>query len=114
MSVVEAFFRYYPCSRPIFSVTMDNLFYSEERTEMGNIGVTELLLILVIVFLVFGSKKLSTLGKDLGGAIRDFRKSMREEETAPPPPSTSSADAQTRPAPDTHAREAAPPDKAAG
>ena len=81
---------------------------------MGNIGVTELVLILVIVFLVFGSKKLSTLGKDLGGAIRDFRKSMKEEETAPPPGSASSAEAQAKPAPNTHARETAPPDKAAG
>jgi len=48
----------------------------------GGIGFPELLLILLIVFLLFGSKKLSSLGRDLGGAIKDFRKSMKEDESA--------------------------------
>jgi len=48
---------------------------------LSGIGFPELLLILLIVFLLFGSKKLSTLGKDLGGAIKDFRKSMKEDES---------------------------------
>ena len=45
-----------------------------------NIGITELLLILVIVLLLFGSKKLRNLGSDLGSAVRGFRKSMNEGE----------------------------------
>ena len=42
------------------------------------IGFRELLVILVIVLLVFGAKKLKNLGPDLGSAIRGFKKSMNE------------------------------------
>ena len=81
---------------------------------LGGIGVWELLLILVIVFLVFGSKKLSTLGKDLGGAIKDFRKSMKEDETATLPPA-SSAETPVNPNPAAPLRDAAEKtDKMAG
>lgn len=45
-------------------------------------GVTELLIILAIVALLFGTKKLRNIGGDLGGAIRSFRKSMSEGEEA--------------------------------
>jgi sec-independent protein translocase protein TatA len=40
-----------------------------------------LLLILFIVLLVFGGKRLRTLGSDLGAAIRDFRKVSRDDQT---------------------------------
>jgi sec-independent protein translocase protein TatA len=40
-----------------------------------------LLLILVIVLLVFGGKKLRTLGSDLGSAFRGFKKAMNDGET---------------------------------
>ena len=40
-----------------------------------------LLLILLIVLLVFGGKKLRTLGSDLGSAFRGFKKSMNDGET---------------------------------
>lgn len=39
-----------------------------------------LLVILVIVLLVFGTKKLKTIGSDLGAAVRGFKKSMSEGE----------------------------------
>jgi sec-independent protein translocase protein TatA len=42
------------------------------------IGFRELLVILAIVILVFGVKKLKQLGPDLGAAIRGFKKSMNE------------------------------------
>lgn len=42
------------------------------------IGFRELLVILVIVLLVFGAKKLKTIGSDLGAAVRGFKKSMNE------------------------------------
>ncbi len=45
---------------------------------MGGIGIPELLVILVIVVLLFGTKKLKGLGGDLGGAIKSFRSAMRE------------------------------------
>jgi len=44
------------------------------------IGVTELLIILAIVLLLFGTKKLRNIGGDLGGAIKNFRTSMKEGE----------------------------------
>ena len=45
---------------------------------MGPIGFKELLVILVVVLLVFGAKKLKTIGSDLGSAVRGFKKSMNE------------------------------------
>ena len=45
---------------------------------LGGISLWQLLIILVIVVLLFGTKKLSTLGSDLGGAVKGFRKAMKE------------------------------------
>ena len=49
---------------------------------IGGIGIWQLLIILVIVLLLFGTKKLRNLGGDLGGAIRGFKKAVSEEKTA--------------------------------
>ncbi len=46
---------------------------------IGNIGWFQILIVLLIVLLVFGTKKIRNLGGDLGGAIRDFRKSVNED-----------------------------------
>lgn len=43
-------------------------------------SVTQLLIILVIIALLFGTKKLRNIGSDLGGAIRGFRKAAKEGE----------------------------------
>ena len=43
---------------------------------MFGLGATELLLILVIVLVLFGTKKLSSLGSDLGSAIKGFRSAI--------------------------------------
>ena len=51
------------------------------------IGMRELLIILLVVLLVFGAKKLRTIGSDLGAAVKGFKKSMNEgesEEATPP------------------------------
>lgn len=45
------------------------------------ISIWQLLIILVIVIVLFGTKKLRNIGGDLGGAIKNFRSSMREGET---------------------------------
>lgn len=45
---------------------------------MGGISIWQLLIILVIVVLLFGTKKLRNIGTDLGGAIKSFKKSMNE------------------------------------
>ena len=41
-------------------------------------GIKELVVILIIVMLVFGTKKIKGVGSDVGGWIRDFRKAMKE------------------------------------
>ncbi|MBP6724705.1 MAG: twin-arginine translocase TatA/TatE family subunit [Halioglobus sp.] len=46
---------------------------------IGGISVWQLLIILAIVIMLFGTKRLSTLGSDLGSAIKGFRKSMQED-----------------------------------
>ncbi|MCZ6723072.1 MAG: Sec-independent protein translocase subunit TatA [Gammaproteobacteria bacterium] len=46
----------------------------------GGISIWSLLLVLVIVVLLFGTKKLRNVGGDLGGAIRSFKKSVKDEE----------------------------------
>ena len=46
------------------------------------ISVWQLLIILAIVLVIFGAKKLRNLGGDLGGAIKNFKQSMREGEDA--------------------------------
>jgi sec-independent protein translocase protein TatA len=49
----------------------------------ANIGPWQLLIILVIVLAIFGTKKLRNLGSDLGGAVKGFRSAMNEaDETA--------------------------------
>ncbi len=49
---------------------------------MGKFGITELLVILAIVILLFGTKKLKNMGGDIGGAIKSFRKSLKDEDEA--------------------------------
>jgi len=44
------------------------------------ISIWQLLIVLGIVILLFGTKKLRNIGSDLGGAIRGFKKSMNDEE----------------------------------
>jgi len=47
---------------------------------MPNISPGSLLLILVIVLVIFGTKRLRSLGTDLGGAVKGFRSAMSEAE----------------------------------
>jgi len=46
----------------------------------GRLGIGELLVVLAIVLLVFGPKRLKNLGADLGSAIKGFRKAVTDEE----------------------------------
>lgn len=47
------------------------------------ISIWQLLIVLGIVILLFGTKKLRNIGSDLGGAIRGFKKSMNDEDNKP-------------------------------
>jgi len=54
---------------------------------MGGLGMRELVIILLVVLVVFGAKKLRTVGSDLGHAVRGFKKAMsdgEEEQSSPP------------------------------
>ena len=51
------------------------------------LGMRELVVILLVVLVVFGAKKLRTVGSDLGAAVRGFKKAMNEgeeEQNSPP------------------------------
>lgn len=47
---------------------------------MGGFGIWELLIVLVIVALLFGTKKLKGMGSDLGGAVKGFQNAMKDED----------------------------------
>ena len=55
---------------------------------MPNLGVPELLLILLIVIIIFGANKLPQLGRGIGEGFRNFKESMKtgEEKDKPAPP----------------------------
>ncbi|UHQ53835.1 MULTISPECIES: twin-arginine translocase TatA/TatE family subunit [Microbulbifer] len=46
----------------------------------GGISIWQLLIVLVIVLLLFGTKRLKNLGGDLGGAIKGFKKAIKDED----------------------------------
>lgn len=47
---------------------------------MGSFSIWHWLIVLVIVMLVFGTKKLRNIGEDLGGAVKGFKQGMKEAE----------------------------------
>ncbi|MDX1669114.1 MAG: Sec-independent protein translocase subunit TatA, partial [Limnobacter sp.] len=49
---------------------------------MGTFSIWHWLVVLVIVLLVFGTKKLRNIGSDLGGAVKGFKQGMKESEEA--------------------------------
>jgi len=59
---------------------------------MGSFSIWHWLIVLVIVVLVFGTKKLKNIGSDLGGAVKGFKDGMKDgsasaDATTPVPPS---------------------------
>jgi sec-independent protein translocase protein TatA len=52
---------------------------------IGGISIWQLLIILAIVIMLFGTKRLRTLGSDLGSAVKGFRKSMTDDGEAAKP-----------------------------
>ena len=49
---------------------------------MGEISITKLLVVAALVVLLFGTKKLRTLGGDQGAAIKGFKKAMNDDDAA--------------------------------
>ena len=54
---------------------------------MGSFSIWHWLIVLLVVILIFGTKKLTNIGKDLGGAVKGFKDGMKDgsttSETAP-------------------------------
>ncbi|KAF0140348.1 MAG: preprotein translocase subunit TatA [Stygiobacter sp. RIFOXYC12_FULL_38_8] len=48
---------------------------------MGNFGMTEILIILLIVILLFGGKKIPELAKGIGEGVRSFKKGLKGDES---------------------------------
>lgn len=51
---------------------------------LGGISIWQLLIILAIVLLLFGTKRLRGLGSDLGGAIKGFKKAVKDDKSEEP------------------------------
>lgn len=59
---------------------------------MGSFSIWHWLIVLLVVVLIFGTKKLRNIGQDLGGAVKGFKDGMKtgeEEKPAAPPPQIS-------------------------
>jgi len=52
---------------------------------ISGISMGEILIVLVVVILIFGTGKLSRIGNDLGSAIRGFRAAMKDDSSEAPP-----------------------------
>jgi sec-independent protein translocase protein TatA len=63
---------------------------------MGTLSIWHWLIVLVIVLLVFGTKKLRNIGADLGGAVRGFKEGMKESSADKPADSGASPQATGR------------------
>jgi sec-independent protein translocase protein TatA len=61
---------------------------------MGGFSLWHWLVVLLIVVLIFGTKRLTGGAKDLGSAVKEFKKAMREDGPAPP---TQDKDAEASP-----------------
>ncbi|GAB1232289.1 Sec-independent protein translocase subunit TatA [Ferrigenium sp. UT5] len=49
---------------------------------MGSFSIWHWLIVLLVVILIFGTKKLRNMGSDLGGAVKGFKEGMRSEDEA--------------------------------
>lgn len=47
---------------------------------MAGLSIWHVLIFAIVVILLFGTSKLKNLGKDVGGAVKDFKKSIKEDE----------------------------------
>jgi sec-independent protein translocase protein TatA len=69
---------------------------------MGSFSIWHWLIVLLVIVLIFGTKKLRNVGSDLGGAVKDFKQGMKsgsepeaDPAAAPPQVATKKVDANT-------------------
>jgi sec-independent protein translocase protein TatA len=53
---------------------------------MGGLSIWHWIIVLIIVMLIFGTKKLRNIGEDLGGAVKGFKEGMKSAEDKPAEP----------------------------
>jgi sec-independent protein translocase protein TatA len=63
---------------------------------MAGLSIWHVIIFAIVVILLFGTSKLKNIGKDVGGAVKDFKKSMCEEETALNEPKTIAHDGEVK------------------
>ena len=61
---------------------------------LGGISLWQLLIVLLIVIVIFGTKRLSSMGSDLGGAVKGFRKAMSDSDKEEDPAQIDKPDAE--------------------
>jgi sec-independent protein translocase protein TatA len=52
---------------------------------MGGLSIWHWLIVLLVVVLIFGTKKLRNMGQDLGGAVKGFKEGMKSQDDEPAP-----------------------------
>ncbi|MDX1554934.1 MAG: Sec-independent protein translocase subunit TatA [Xanthomonadales bacterium] len=77
---------------------------------MGGISIWQLIILLVIVVLVFGTKRLRNMGGDLGAAIKGFRKGMEDEKSDSDAGEPEQLGEEASPSPQAHAESKAKAD----
>ena len=81
---------------------------------IGGISIWQLLIVLLIVVMVFGTKKLRNMGSDMGAAVKGFRKGMEDDKGGEEPAEQLEADSddedtQTTSATESEVEQKAPP-----
>ncbi len=61
---------------------------------MGSFSIWHWLIVLLVVVLIFGTKKLTNIGKDLGGAVKGFKDGMKDGSSGEPVPPNQQINAQ--------------------
>lgn len=62
---------------------------------MGSFSIWHWLIVLVIILLIFGTKKLRNVGQDLGGAVKGFKEGLKEGEASPGTPPAKPTEGRT-------------------
>jgi sec-independent protein translocase protein TatA len=69
---------------------------------MGSFSIWHWLIVLLVVVLIFGTKKLRNIGSDLGGAVKGFKEGMKGEEEPSKPQDTKTIEGEAKDKTHTH------------
>ena len=58
---------------------------------LGNLGFTEIAILLLILVLFFGAKRIPEIGASIGKGIKEFKRGLKSDEAVEPPPASSDA-----------------------